>query len=86
MKHSGEHVPPGHPMTTFATTYSHQFVKASAELYRLYSKLYPNLATHKLYVAFRESGVPACRSERMTFAKVEYLVKRRIIPFLYPPP
>lgn len=83
LENSGEHVAFGHPSTSFATTYSYQFVKASAELYQRYHAQDPGNATRKLYIAMREAKIPSCRGGLMTFHKVDYLVKQRISSFLY---
>jgi hypothetical protein len=81
---SGAYITNGHPTTSFATTYSTRFVEAAAELYQRFSKTTNRRsATIKLYVAMRDAKIPACREGTMTFNKVEYLVKRRVIPHLY---
>jgi hypothetical protein len=81
--YSGEYIPPGHPKTTFATTYSNQFVEAAAELYQRYHADNPRTAINRLYVALRDAKIPSCRGGVMTFSKVEYLVKRPIGSYLY---
>ncbi len=82
-QYSGEYVPPFHPETTFATSYSKQFVRAAAELYQRYRADNPRTATHKLYAALRDAKIPSCRGGTMTFSKVEYLVQRRIASYLH---
>lgn len=82
LQHSGEYVPAHHPSTSFATTYSHDFVKAAADLYLLYQELEPNSATLRLYLAFKEAGVPACRGGAMTIDKLKYLLDTRVNPLI----
>lgn len=81
--HSGEYVPPGHPRTTFSTSYSSEFVAAAAELYSRFKNCISHEATVKLYVLFRDNEIMACRGGPMTFSKVQYLVKGPIGTYFY---
>jgi len=80
---SGEYLPGGHPKTSFATTYSNQFVEAATELYERFKKQDRRRATILLYVALRDAKIPSCRGGIMDFDKTDYLVKRRISSLLY---
>ncbi len=75
---SGEYVPALHPATSFATTYSDQFVAASAEIYRRFRSAEGRTAIAKLYVAFREANIRSCRGGAMDYERTKYLVKRRL--------
>lgn len=80
---SGEYLPGGHPKTSFATTYSNQFVEAATELYERFQKQDRSRATILLYMALREAKIPSCRGGVMDFDKTKYLVKRRISSLQY---
>lgn len=85
-ENQGERVPPGHPMTTFATTYSDEFIEAAAELWLRFDHDrkpgHRSASTAKLYAAFRKADIPACRGGPMTWEKTEYLIKRPIFRHL----
>ena len=80
---SGEYLPGGHPKTSFATTYSDQFVEAATELYERFQKQDRRRATILLYIALRDAEIPSCRGGIMDFDKTDYLVKRRISSLQY---
>lgn len=82
-RYSGEYLPRGHPKTSFATTYSNQFVEAATEIYERFEKQDRRRATILLYMALREAKIPSCRGGAMNFDKTEYLVKHRISSLRY---
>ena len=82
LANSGEYVPSGHPLSTFATTYSDPFVQAAAGLYKIAKELRPDHPTLELYKILRDANVPPCRGGRISYDQVQYLVKRRIMPLL----
>ncbi len=74
-KNQGEHIPAGHPRTSWATKYSHWFVEAVTKLYALYSRRGYDDPERAVLAALQAAGIHSCRGGVMTPPQLRYLVE-----------
>jgi hypothetical protein len=77
-ENSGEYRPAHHGKGSFATTYSNEFIDASAKLWKLHEKngsFYPQYAMSRDFLSL---GIRSCRGSAMNAARVEYLYKTHL--------
>ncbi|MEY8251562.1 MAG: hypothetical protein RPR91_04185 [Colwellia sp.] len=77
-KYQGEYRGADHGSGSWATTYSYEFIKASAELYRLFDESNIGIASHMLSECFIGAGIVSCRRAKMSIDRVEYLYSTHI--------
>ncbi|EBA04041.1 hypothetical protein RB2150_06058 [Rhodobacterales bacterium HTCC2150] len=75
---SGEYLPAGHGKGSWATTYSNEFVAASAKLWLLHNKNGSSYPQYAMARDFQSLGIRSCRGATMTAARVEYLYKSHL--------
>lgn len=77
-EHQGQYLESHHGPGSWATTYSNEFIQASAELYEIYSscKLFSPLVM--LSNSFIEEDIKSCRGVQMTLDRVEYLYNKHL--------
>lgn len=77
----GEYVSAGHPRTSWATTYSNDFIEASANLYLIFffQGLNPLINLSEIFI---KNGIKSCRGSAMNYSRVEYLYENHIKPLI----
>lgn len=78
-KYSGEYIPGGHGSGSWATTYSNQYINATAELYAIFEKNGCGSPINMLSKYLIDAGVRSCRGGVMNIKKVEYLYQTHLI-------
>lgn len=73
----GEYFSSGHPKTSWATTYSKEFIEASANLYFILSNKY-STPLIELSNIFLTHNIKSCRGSPMTLDRVSYLFHSHI--------
>jgi hypothetical protein len=69
----GAYVPVFHSSGSWATTYSNEFIAASAKLYMLFEKFDGTDPIDELADLFQKNNIRSCRGTTMYSDKVEYL-------------
>jgi len=77
-KYQGEYIPGDHGSGSWATTYSNQFIEASAEMCAIFKRSGSNLPVFTLSQYFKNAGIRSCRGSVMNIDKVEYLYKTHL--------
>lgn len=73
-KHQGEYIPSDHGPGSWATTYSNDFIVATAEIYLTWRKYNGHWYTmFSLSELFQKAGIRSCRGSKMTRDRLEYL-------------
>jgi len=77
-RHQGEYLDAGHGSGSWATTYSNEFIRAAAELYKLFSESNIGIPTYMLSDCFIKAKILSCRRSQMNLERVEYLYRTHI--------
>lgn len=72
-KHQGEYIPGDHGSGSWATTYSNQFIEASAEMYAIFERSGSDWPVLTLSQYLKSAGIRSCRGSIMNIDKVDYL-------------
>ena len=78
LMNSGAYLPGTHGSGSWATTYSNQFILASAQLLMLYKSACVYSSETELSTAFRNRGIRSCRGADMTIARTRYLIETHL--------
>lgn len=70
---SGEYLPSHHSINSWATTYSTDFLDASAELYLLIEKSRSSDVLYDMMRIYNYNNIRSCRGGRFNISKVNYL-------------
>lgn len=77
-ENSGEYLPAHHGKGSWATTYSNEFIDASAKLWKLHTKNGAHYPQYAMARDFQSEGIRSCRGATMTAARVEYLFETHL--------
>jgi len=72
-QYQGEYIPGDHGPGSWATTYSNQFIDASAEMYAIFKKSDSYWPILELSQHLTDAGIRSCRGSIMNTDRVEYL-------------